>query len=139
MALTQLLRTPQLCASLRTVSAAQAQPKAVLKLSNLPHAAQTHRLPARRARCYGSLASPAVGAGQSTGVTSVAPPPFHLAFPVHDLAAAREFYGEKLGLQEGRSSKTWVDYSLFSHQVGCSTSHTRHADLQGSAPCTAWV
>lgn len=22
-----------------------------------------------------------------------APPPFHLAFPVHDLAAAREFYG----------------------------------------------
>ncbi|ODT88540.1 VOC family protein [Phenylobacterium sp. SCN 70-31] len=43
--------------------------------------------------------------------------PFHLAFPVHDLAAAREFYGGLLGLPEGRSSDTWVDYDLFGHQI----------------------
>lgn len=31
-------------------------------------------------------------------------PPFHLAFPVRDLAEARRFYGELLGCPEGRSS-----------------------------------
>ena len=30
--------------------------------------------------------------------------PFHLAFPVDDLAAARRFYGGLLGCPEGRSS-----------------------------------
>ncbi|OZA73499.1 MAG: glyoxalase, partial [Polynucleobacter sp. 39-46-10] len=30
--------------------------------------------------------------------------PFHLAFPVNDLAAARSFYGTTLGCPEGRSS-----------------------------------
>jgi len=44
-------------------------------------------------------------------------PPFHLAFPVHDLAAAREFYGELLGCEEGRSADTWVDYNFFGHQI----------------------
>jgi extradiol dioxygenase family protein len=43
--------------------------------------------------------------------------PFHLAFPVHDLAAARAFYGGVLGLPEGRSAETWVDYDLFGHQI----------------------
>jgi uncharacterized protein len=43
--------------------------------------------------------------------------PFHLAFPVHDLAAARHFYGEILGCPEGRSSDTWVDFDLFGHQI----------------------
>ena len=36
--------------------------------------------------------------------------PFHLAFPVHDLAAARRFYGETMGCPEGRSSAEWVDF-----------------------------
>ena len=36
-------------------------------------------------------------------------PPFHLAFPVDDLAAARRFYGGLLGCAEGRSAKEWVD------------------------------
>ena len=31
-------------------------------------------------------------------------PPFHLAFPVDDLAAARRFYGDLLGCPEGRSA-----------------------------------
>lgn len=43
--------------------------------------------------------------------------PFHLAFPVHDLAAARRFYGEILGCPEGRSSDTWVDFNLYGHQI----------------------
>ena len=43
--------------------------------------------------------------------------PFHLAFPVHDLAAARAFYGGVLGCGEGRSAATWVDFDLFGHQI----------------------
>lgn len=43
--------------------------------------------------------------------------PFHLAFPVHDLAAAREFYGGLLGCPEGRSSDTWIDFDLYGHQI----------------------
>ncbi len=43
--------------------------------------------------------------------------PFHIAFPVHDLAAARAFYGEVLGCPEGRSSPDWVDFNLFGHQI----------------------
>ena len=44
-------------------------------------------------------------------------PPFHLAFPVDDLAAARRFYGELLGCPEGRSAGHWVDFDLFGHQL----------------------
>lgn len=44
-------------------------------------------------------------------------PPFHLAFPVHDLAAAREFYGTLLGCEEGRSAETWIDFNLYGHQI----------------------
>ncbi|MHC4822394.1 MAG: VOC family protein [Planctomycetota bacterium] len=44
-------------------------------------------------------------------------PPFHLAIPVHDIAAARAFYGELLGCPEGRSSERWVDFDLQGHQV----------------------
>ncbi|HEX6374393.1 MAG TPA: VOC family protein [Allosphingosinicella sp.] len=44
-------------------------------------------------------------------------PPFHLAFPVHDLAAARAFYGGLLGCPEGRSAPDWVDFDFFGHQI----------------------
>ena len=44
-------------------------------------------------------------------------PAFHLAFPVHDLAAARRFYGDLLGCPEGRSSEAWVDFNLHGHQI----------------------
>jgi uncharacterized protein len=44
-------------------------------------------------------------------------PPFHLAFPVHDLAAARAFYGGLLGCPEGRSSEEWIDFDFFGHQI----------------------
>ncbi len=42
---------------------------------------------------------------------------FHLAFHVHDLAAARRFYGDALGCTEGRSAPSWVDFDFFGHQL----------------------
>ena len=53
--------------------------------------------------------------------------PFHLAFPVHDLAAARAFYGGTLGCPEGRSSDSWIDFDLFGHQI------VAHLDSQAKA------
>jgi uncharacterized protein len=47
----------------------------------------------------------------------VALSPFHLAFPVHDLSAARRFYGQLLGCPEGRSSTDWVDFDFYGHQI----------------------
>lgn len=43
--------------------------------------------------------------------------PFHIAFPVDDLQAARHFYGAVLGLPEGRSAEHWIDFDLFGHQI----------------------
>jgi hypothetical protein len=51
----------------------------------------------------------------STNLPSIAP--FHLAFPVHDLPAARHFYGGLLGCPEGRSSSEWIDFDFFGHQI----------------------
>lgn len=61
--------------------------------------------------------------------------PFHLAFPVHDLDAARAFYGGLLGCPEGRSSEQWIDFNLFGHQIvahlspdECQEVHTSEVD-----------
>jgi uncharacterized protein len=43
--------------------------------------------------------------------------PFHLAFPVTDLAAAQQFYTEVLGCGVGRTSPHWVDFDFFGHQL----------------------
>ena len=43
--------------------------------------------------------------------------PFHLAIPVHDLGAARRFYGDLFDCKEGRSSHEWVDFDFFGHQL----------------------
>jgi extradiol dioxygenase family protein len=43
--------------------------------------------------------------------------PFHIAFPVNDLQAARTFYGGLLGCEEGRSSDQWIDFNLYGHQI----------------------
>jgi extradiol dioxygenase family protein len=56
---------------------------------------------------YITLANPAPGS------------PFHYAFPVHSLEAAKEFYGTILACDEGRSSSKWQDYSLHGHQIVC--------------------
>lgn len=42
---------------------------------------------------------------------------FHLAFPVHDLDAARGFYGGVLECEEGRNSEQWIDFNLYGHQI----------------------
>jgi uncharacterized protein len=54
--------------------------------------------------------------------------PFHIAFPVDDLRAARDFYGTVLGCAEGRSSEQWIDFDLFGHQI---VAHHKPA----AAPC----
>jgi uncharacterized protein len=60
---------------------------------------------------------------------------FHLAFPVDDLGAAREFYGGVLGCEEGRSSERWIDFNLYGHQIvthlaenGAGVKATNHVD-----------
>ncbi len=53
--------------------------------------------------------------------------PFHIAFPVDDLDAARHFYGTKLGCPEGRSSDQWIDFDFFGHQI---VAHLKPATLQ---------
>lgn len=57
--------------------------------------------------------------------------PFHIAFPVDDLAAARTFYGELLGCEEGRSSENWIDFSLFGHQI---VAHYKPKDPAANGP-----
>lgn len=55
-------------------------------------------------------------------------PRFHLAFPVHDLAAARAFYGGLLGCAEGRSSDRWIDFDFYGHQIVAHLSTDEAAD-----------
>ncbi|NBX52645.1 MAG: glyoxalase [Proteobacteria bacterium] len=42
--------------------------------------------------------------------------PFHLAMPVNDLESTRKFYGQILGMSEGRSNENWIDWNFFGHQ-----------------------
>ncbi|UAB78197.1 VOC family protein [Erythrobacter sp. SCSIO 43205] len=55
-------------------------------------------------------------------------PPFHLAFPVHDLVQARAFYGGVMGCEEGRSSDEWIDFNFHGHQIVAHLSPTRSGD-----------
>jgi len=55
-------------------------------------------------------------------------PPFHLAFPVHDLAAARGFYVDLLGCAVGRESERWIDFDFHGHQI------TAHHSPDASPP-----
>ncbi|HYC37681.1 MAG TPA: VOC family protein [Usitatibacter sp.] len=75
----------------------------------------------------------------SDGGSFVLPlPPFHLAFPVHDLEEARRFYGGLLGCPEGRSSDEWVDFNFYGHQIVAHLSpdeagHRATSDVDGDA------
>jgi extradiol dioxygenase family protein len=42
--------------------------------------------------------------------------PFHIAVQVRDIDEAREFYGRKMGFQEGRRAQAWIDFNMFGHQ-----------------------
>lgn len=55
------------------------------------------------------------------------PAPFHLAIPVHDLAAARAFFGGMLGCPEGRSADEWIDFDFFGHQLVAHLDPSRRA------------
>ena len=66
---------------------------------------------------YGALTKASTIATMLSRDVCVTLPPFHLAFPVDDLAAARRFYGGLLGCPEGRSAEEWVDFDLFGHQI----------------------
>jgi uncharacterized protein len=54
--------------------------------------------------------------------------PFHIAFPVDDLAAARAFYGGLLGCPEGRSADRWIDFDLYGHQIVAHLAPPRRSD-----------
>jgi extradiol dioxygenase family protein len=56
--------------------------------------------------------------------------PFHVAFPVQDLATARHFYETVLGCRVGRTSERWIDFDLFGHQI---TAHLSLADAAVAA------
>ena len=43
--------------------------------------------------------------------------PFHLAFPVTDLAATRRFYVDLIGARVGREAERWIDFDLGGHQL----------------------
>jgi extradiol dioxygenase family protein len=57
--------------------------------------------------------------------------PFHIAFPVDDIAEARRFYGTVLGCAEGRSAESWIDFDLFGHQI---VAHYKPRAAQTEAP-----
>ncbi len=57
--------------------------------------------------------------------------PFHIAFPVDDLAAARHFYGGILGCPEGRSAPDWIDFDLYGHQI---VAHLKPRGATAEAP-----
>ena len=116
----QCVSLPSLCGSLAESEAVQPRRRAMqfkpalrspschsggkslcTRRNGLPHAAPKHLTRKVLAQ------SPAVAAM----------PPFHLAFPVHDVEAARHFYEGILGCTLGRSATTWQDFSLFGHQI----------------------
>ena len=63
--------------------------------------------------------------------------PFHLAFPVNDLEAARGFYAGLLGCRVGRESTRWIDFDFFGHQITAHLSDeataVRANDVDGDA------
>lgn len=70
--------------------------------------------------CSFSVAMPAVAYRPSPNLvtnTTTMNGAFHLAFATTDLKRIKAFYGKFLGLKEGRSAETWVDYDFFGHQL----------------------
>ena len=61
-------------------------------------------------------------------------PPFHLAIPVHDIEAARHFYGELMGFPRGRSDERWTDWNVEGHQVVTHQVDGHRAPVAGTNP-----
>lgn len=68
------------------------------------------------------------------GSASTLLPPFHLAVPVHDIDAARRFYGETLGFGRGRSDERWTDWNVEGHQVVTHQVDGYNAPVAGTNP-----
>ena len=60
--------------------------------------------------------------------------PFHIAFPVDDLDAARHFYGTVLGCPEGRSDPDWIDFDLYGHQIVAHRVGEKQRSIAGHNP-----
>ncbi len=63
-------------------------------------------------------------------------PMFHLAIAVHDLEAARKFYGGLLDCRQGREAEKWIDYDFFNHQLSVhlkpeETTHVSASEVDG--------
>lgn len=63
-------------------------------------------------------------------------PPFHLAFPVKELASTRAFYEGMLGCRVGRTAESWIDFDFFGHQISAhvkpeETARARTNDVDG--------
>ncbi len=52
--------------------------------------------------------------------------PFHLAFPVKDIASTRAFFSDLLGCEIGRSTDKWIDFNFFGHQL---SAHVKPEEL----------
>lgn len=65
-------------------------------------------------------------------MTATTLPPFHLALPVHDIEAARRFYGEVLGFARGRSAERWTDWNFDGHQVVTHEVDDHHTAVAGT-------
>ncbi len=58
-------------------------------------------------------------------------PPFHLAFPVKDLAATRDFFVTALGCGLGRESDRWIDFDFHGHQITAHLAPEKAGDAAG--------
>ena len=56
-------------------------------------------------------------------------PPFHLAFPVNNLDAVRDFYTRVLNCTIGRESERWIDFHFFGHQITAHLSETNQNEI----------
>lgn len=59
---------------------------------------------------------------------------FHLAFPIHDLVLAKEFYHDKLGFALGRESEHAVIFNFGTHQIVAHKIDALFASQEGIYP-----
>ena len=56
----------------------------------------------------------------------MAQPLFHLAFPVSNLEATKDFFIDVLGCSTRRQSERWIDFDFFGHQVVAHLAEDEH-------------
>lgn len=58
--------------------------------------------------------------------------PFHLAFPVKNLAETRNFYEGLLGCEVGRTADRWIDFNFWGHQISAHLTEQEMAEPQAN-------